>query len=578
MMNYLKNQGTWKITQLKKLNFEEVKKEFDKLVKQIESFAPISFEATKASLKRFGEELQTKTPKRLKEEKGDEAKDDESTKKSGKRRKQMARKGMNTNVDENDSEDSDKVDEQEETNTGTETPINPVPVAMKTPRHYKNKCPNNGSQGGGNQIRGNQQNPQNNQRQNQGKPKGNNKSSTITQGGGIAPGRVYSLCAEAAVKDNNVVNGTFLINNVYTSVLFDTGADRSFVSYAFSKYINIHPTTLDTNYSVELADEEVKELAEQLKELSDKGFIRQVPLVGAPILFVKKKDGFSNVQRTAFQLLKQKLCVAPILALPEGSDDFVVYCDASIKGLGAEWIGEKITMDFHHKLPKTATRFDSIWVIVDHLTKLLTFCQMRDGFDKKIDEAIHDGRLVARRKCCSPVCWAEVGEAQLTGPEIIHETTKKIFKIRNRMQAAHDRQKSYADKRRRPLEFEVGDRLWQELPHWKGIGPVAYRLELPQELSRVHNVFHVCNLNKCLSDDTLVIPLEEIQLDDKLNFVKEPVEVMDREVKQLKRSRIPIVKVCWNARRGPEYTWEREDQFKSKYPQLFVNSQSPTTP
>ncbi|GJS24832.1 putative reverse transcriptase domain-containing protein [Tanacetum coccineum] len=120
--------------------------------------------------------------------------------------------------------------------------------------HYKNKCPNNGSQGGGNQIRGNQQNPQNNQRQNQGNPKGNNQASTSTQGRSRAPGRVYSLCAEAAVKDNNVVNGTFLINNVYASVLFDTGADRSFVSYAFSKYIDIHPTTLDTNYSVELAD------------------------------------------------------------------------------------------------------------------------------------------------------------------------------------------------------------------------------------------------------------------------------------------------------------------------------------
>ncbi|GJW47007.1 hypothetical protein Tco_0078653 [Tanacetum coccineum] len=116
------------------LSFEEVKEVFDKcFVKQIESFAPISFEATKASLKRFGEELQTKTPKRLKEEKDDEAKDDESTKKSGKRRKQMARKGMNTSVDENDSEDSDKVGEHEESNTGTETPINPVPVAMKTP-------------------------------------------------------------------------------------------------------------------------------------------------------------------------------------------------------------------------------------------------------------------------------------------------------------------------------------------------------------------------------------------------------------------------------------------------------------
>ncbi|GJY96027.1 hypothetical protein Tco_0512388 [Tanacetum coccineum] len=109
------------------------------------------------------------------------------------------------------------------------------------------------------------------------------------------------------------------------------------------------------------------------------------------------------------------------------------------------------------------------------------------------------------------------------------------------------------------------------------IGLVAYRLELPQELSRVHNVFHVCNLKKCLSDNTLVIPLEEIQLDDKLNFVEEPIEIMDRKVKQLKRSRIPIVKVRWNARRGPEYTWECEDQFKSKYPHLFENPTAPTT-
>ncbi|GKB03706.1 hypothetical protein Tco_0831849 [Tanacetum coccineum] len=181
------------------------------------------------------------------------------------------------------------------------------------------------------------------------------------------------------------------------------------------------------------------------------------------------------------------------------------------------------------------------------------------------------------RKCRSPVCWAKVGEAQLTGPEIIYETTENILKIRDRMQAARDRQKSYANKRRRPLEFEVEDKVILKVAPWKGvmrfgkrgklnpryigpfriierIGPITYRLELPQELSRVHNVFHVCNLKKCLSDDTLVIPLEEIQLDDKFNFVEEPVEIMDREVKQLKRSRIPIIKVRWNARRGPEYT------------------------
>ena len=94
------------------------------------------------------------------------------------------------------------------------------------------------------------------------------------------------------------------------------------------------------------------------------------------------------------------------------------------------------------------------------------------------------------------------------------------------------------------------------------IGPVAYRLELPAELSSVHNTFHVSNLKKCLADESLVIPLEEIQLDDKLNFVEEPAEIMDREVKVLKQSRIPIVKVRWNSRRGPEFTWEREDQMR----------------
>ncbi|GJV27973.1 putative reverse transcriptase domain-containing protein [Tanacetum coccineum] len=120
--------------------------------------------------------------------------------------------------------------------------------------HYKNKCPNNGNQGHSNQIRGNQPQPQNNLRQNQGNPRGNNQASTNNQGGSKAADRIYHLCAEAAVQDNNVVNGTFLINNVYASVLFDTGADRSFVSSTFSKYINITPTTLDTIYDVELAD------------------------------------------------------------------------------------------------------------------------------------------------------------------------------------------------------------------------------------------------------------------------------------------------------------------------------------
>ncbi|GJS20870.1 putative reverse transcriptase domain-containing protein [Tanacetum coccineum] len=105
------------------------------------------------------------------------------------------------------------------------------------------------------------------------------------------------------------------------------------------------------------------------------------------------------------------------------------------------------------------------------------------------------------------------------------------------------------------------------------IGPVAYKLELPDKLRGIHNTFHVLNLKKCLADENLVIPLEEIQLDDKLHFIEEPVEIMDREVKQLKQSRIPIVKVRWNSRRGPEYTWEREDFFKRNYPHLFSSNQ-----
>ncbi|GJR64324.1 hypothetical protein Tco_0010389 [Tanacetum coccineum] len=109
------------------------------------------------------------------------------------------------------------------------------------------------------------------------------------------------------------------------------------------------------------------------------------------------------------------------------------------------------------------------------------------------------------------------------------------------------------------------------------VGKVAYKLELPQELSRVHHTFHVSNLKKCYADEPLVMPLEGIHVDDKLQFVEEPVEIMEREIKRLKRSRIPLVKVRWNSRRGPEFTWEREDSFKQKYPQLFTNRASSST-
>ncbi|KAD4981936.1 hypothetical protein E3N88_18607 [Mikania micrantha] len=202
------------------------------------------------------------------------------------------------------------------------------------------------------------------------------------------------------------------------------------------------------------------------------------------------------------------------------------------------------------------------------------------------------------RKCRSPICWLEVGDNRITGPELIQGTTDKIAQIEQRLQATRSRQKSYTDKQRKPLEFQVGDRVMLKLSPWKGvvrfankgkltpryvgpfeiierIGPVAYRLRLPDELSGVHDVFHVSNLKKCLVDESLVIPVEEIQLDEHLHFIEEPLEIMDRKVKQLRRSRIPIVKVRGNSKRGPEFTWECEDHMKHKYPQLFTEEVVP---
>ncbi|GJU72782.1 putative reverse transcriptase domain-containing protein [Tanacetum coccineum] len=630
-------------------------------------------------------------------------------------------------------------------------------------------------------------------------------------------------CGKCNKVDSNVVKGTFLLNNHYDFILFNSGADRSFVSTTFSTLLDISPDTLDVSYAVKLADERISEtnivlrccmlgllghpfnIDLMLVELGsfdaiidmdwlanhhavivyDEKFVQipygdevfivqgdgssrrekskrkpeisqrrnelrmcrlygdfldvfledlpglplmrqvkfQIDLVpgpssspwGAPVLFVKKKDGsfrmcidyrelnkltvknryplpriddlfdqlqgsrvyskidlrsgyhqlrskeehaehlklilellkkeelyakfskcefwLSKVQflghvidsegihvdpakiesikdwtspktpteirqflKAAFQLLKQKLCSAPILALPEGSENFMVHCDASRKGLGAvclkgrrlrareekrrignrrsvmgvdygmsrhkssiqsSWIGqdlprlksfkaeyqkpsgllvqpvipvwkwENITMDFITKLPKTSTGQDTIWVIVDRLTKSAHFLPMKEtdsmekltrqylkevvsrhgvltdgqsertiqtleymlcacvmdfgkGWDRHLplvefsyNNSYHTSNKAALfealydRKCRSPICWAEVGDAQLTSSEIVHETTKKIIQIKKRIQAARDRQKSYADRRHKPLEFEVGDKVMLKVIAWE---------------------------------------------------------------------------------------------------------------
>ncbi|GJS64199.1 putative reverse transcriptase domain-containing protein [Tanacetum coccineum] len=854
---------------------------------------------------------------------------------------------------------------------GTGTGQKPTCYECGAQGHFKRECP---------KLKNNN---------NRGNPAGNVNASA----------KVYAVGHAGTNPDSNVVTGTFLLNNRYASILFDTGADRSFVSTAFSPQNDITPTALDYYYDVEQADgriiglntiltgctlnilnhpfkidlmpvelgsfdaiigkrgssahyldfpglpltqqvkfqidlipgaapiarapyrlapSEMKEFSEQLKELSDKGFIRPSSLpCGAPVLFVKKKDGlfrmcidyrelnkltvknryplpriddlfnqlqgssvqflshvidsqgihvdpakiesikdwespktpteirqflglvvyyrrfiegFSKIAKSmtklthkgvkfdwgdkleaTFQLLKQKLCSALILALLEGSEDFVVYCDASPKGLGdvliqrekvisyaarqlkiheknytthdlelgsvvfslklwrhylygtkctmftdhkslqhildqkelnmrqrrwlellsdydceiryhlgkanvvadalsrkerepplrvralvmtidpekvrteklephadgtlclngrswlpcygdlrivimheshklkysihpgsdkmyqdmkklywwpnmkadiatyvskcltcakvkaehqrpsvllvepdiPQWKWDNITMDFVTKLPKSSQGYDTIWVIVDRLTKSAIFVPMRESdpldklarmylkevatrhgipvsiicdrdprfasnFWRSLQKALvefsynnsyHASIKAAPfealygRKCHSPVCWAEVGEVQLTGPEIVQEMTEKIIQIKQRMQAARDRQKSYTDLKRKPMEFQVGDKVMLKVLPWKGVvhfgkqgklnpryvrpfkvleqvGSVAYKLELSQELSRVHNTFHVSNLKKCYADEPLAVPLDGLHFDDKLQFVE----------------------------------------------------------
>ncbi|GKB71445.1 putative reverse transcriptase domain-containing protein [Tanacetum coccineum] len=275
-----------------------------------------------------------------------------------------------------------------------------------------------------------------------------------------------------------------------------------------------------------------------------------------------------------------------------------------------QWKLDNITMDFVMKLPKSSQGYDTIWVIVDRLTKSAIFVPMRETgpteklarmylkevvtrhgipvsiicdrgprglfklsriccvlvrstlealYGQKYNNSYHASIKAAPfealygQKCHSPVCWAEVGQVQLTCPEIVQETTEKIIQIKQRMQVARDRYVGL---------FKVLEK----------VGAVAYKLELPEELSRVHNTFHVSNLKKCYADKPLAVPLDGLHFDDKLQFVEETVKIMDRKVKQLRRSRVPIVKVRWNSRRGPEFTWEREDQFRKKYPHLFTKT------
>ncbi|GJZ10502.1 putative reverse transcriptase domain-containing protein [Tanacetum coccineum] len=439
--------------------------------------------------------------------------------------------------------------------------------------------------------------------------------------------------------------------------------------------------------SYRLAPSEMKELSEQLKELSDKGFIRPqfLTLGEAPVFVCQEEERPDHSGCALFTRMELTNVVSvPILPLPEGYAMISRYCDASKKGLGAMLMQrEKVIsyasrqLEIHEKnytthdlelgvvvfalkiwswLPcmadlRRSQANDTIWVIVDRLTKSAIFTPMREtdhldklarsvpkggGHEAWITRLNHlcivteefainfsevsserFGYNLRYRSTCVPstnrrancdlrtiqtledmlrACYAD----RLWKGWDNHlplETTEKSSRFKQRIASRSVDRKSYADLKRKPMEFQVGDKVMLKVSPWKGVvhfgkrgklnpryvgpfkviervGEVAYKLELPEELSRVHNTFHVSNLKKCHADEPLAVPLDGLHLDDKLHFVEEPLEIVGREVKRLKQSRIPLVKVRWNSKRGPEFTWEREDQFKKKHPHLFTKTAS----
>nr|GEX58150.1 putative reverse transcriptase domain-containing protein [Tanacetum cinerariifolium] len=200
-------------------------------------------------------------------------------------------------------------------------------------------------------------------------------------------------------------------------------------------------------------------------------------------------------------------------------------------------------------LPRTPSGYDSIWVIVDHLTKSAHFLPKKKTKNIKKLAQLYLKEIVYRHGV--PVSIISNRYSDMVMLKVSPWKGVICFGKRGKLSPRYIG------------PFEIIER----------IGLVAYKLESPEKLRGIHNTFHVFNLKKCLADKNLVIPLEEIQLDDKFHFIEEPMEIMDREVKQLKQSRISIVKVRGNSRRGLEYTWERKDFFKRNYPHPFLRNQ-----
>nr|GEV82749.1 hypothetical protein [Tanacetum cinerariifolium] len=560
--------------------------------------------------------------------------------------------------------------------------------------------------------------------------KNNNRG---THGGNAtAPTKVYAVGRAGTNPDSNVITGTFLLNNRYASILFDTGANRSYVSTAFSSQNAITPTTLDQYYDVELANGRIIGLNSILRGctlnfLNHPFNINLMPIELGSFDAIIGMDWFTKYHAVI-------ICAVKIVRIPWGNEILIVHGDGSDRGnethlniisytktqkymlkgchvflahITTKEMEDKSEMkelsdqlkelskkgssvyskinlrSGYHQLrvreediPKTAfktrygqyefhvvpfglTNAPTVFMdLMNHVCKpyldefmivfvddILIYSKNKKEHEEhlkavlellmKEDQGIHvyPAKIESIKDWASPKTPTEIrqflglagyyrrfiegflkiAKHYLYGTKctvfIDHKSLQHILdqKELNMRQhhwlellsdydceiRYHPGKKSYADLKRKSMEFQIRDRVMLKVSPWKGVvcfrkrgklnpryvGPfkvldkirtVSYKLELSQELSRVHNTFYVSKLKKCHADEPLVVSLDGLHFDDKLHFVEEPIEIVNQEVKRLKRSRIPLIKVRWNSRQGPEFTWEREDQFRKKYPHLFT--------
>ncbi|GJY30136.1 putative reverse transcriptase domain-containing protein [Tanacetum coccineum] len=393
-----------------------------------------------------------------------------------------------------------------------------------------------------NQFRGNQ-------------TRNKNGNRTVNQtSGNEATVKAYAIRGGGTNPDSNVVTGTFLLNNGYASMLFDSGADRSFMSSTFSALIDVAPSTLDTSYAVELADGRISETDVVLRGYT-------LGLLGHPfdIDLMPVELGSFDVIIDMDWLAKYYaliVCDEKVARIPYGDEVLIIRGDNCDGGSKLNIISCTRTQKY----------------IVKGCQVYLAQVTSKKDEDKSEEKRLEDVPIVRE--------FLKVFPEDLLGLPPARQIRKEYEGHLKLILTLLKEEELYAKFSIR-CEFGVEGATFFEAFVYGRLCPITYsaRLEVVMIVNSLAQRSSTRQLRrsfksraKYMADEPLDVPLDEIQVDDKLNFIEEPVEVMDREVKRLKQSRIPIVKVSWNSRRGLEFTWEREDQMQKKYPHLFTNS------